>query len=146
MDWVWKVYQVLAQAIIRDFKLTKNIKPLPSHNFLFIKNWNKENFHFCIRVLYLASFRPRNKKSSHSSFEKTSSEVVWLERKIQSNWVGKVEQSSVYFLLKNVQVISKNVFRDSEMILQIDILRYIKRDIFNPSIRYPKYLKRSLAG
>ena len=31
------------------------------------------------------------------------------------------------------------------MILQIDILRYIKRDIFNPSIRYPKYLKRSLA-
>ena len=29
------------------------------------------------------------------------------------------------------------------MILQIDILRYIKRDIFNPSIRYPKYLKRS---
>ena len=23
------------------------------------------------------------------------------------------------------------------------MLRYIKRDIFNPSIRYPKYLKRS---
>ena len=25
------------------------------------------------------------------------------------------------------------------------MLRYIKRDIFNLSIRYPKYLKRSLA-
>ena len=80
------------------------------HKFLFIKNWNKENFHFYIRLPYLASFRPRNKKSSHSSSEKTSSEVVWLERKIQSKWVGKTVQSSVYFLLKNVQVIPKNVF------------------------------------
>ena len=75
------------------------------HNFLFIKNWNKENSHFCSRVPYLAPFRPRDKKSSHSSSEKTSSYVVWLEWKIQSNWVGKVEQRFVYFLLKHVQVI-----------------------------------------
>ena len=113
------------------------------HNLLFIKNWNKENSHFCIRVPYLASFRPRNKKPSHSSSEKTSLEIVWLERKIQSKWVGKADQSFVYFLLKNVQVILKNVFRDSEIdITKRDMLRYIKRHIFNPSIRY---LKRSLA-
>ena len=72
-----------------------------SHNFLFIKNWNKEKFHFCSRVPYLASFRLRNKKSSHPSSKKTSSEVVWLARKIQSKWVGKADQGSVYFLLKN---------------------------------------------
>ena len=66
-------------------------------------------------------------------------------KKIQTKWVGKVEQSSVYFLLKNVQVIPKNVFRDSEIdITKKDMLRYIKRDIFNPSIRYLKYLKISL--
>ena len=41
-------------------------------------------------------------------------------------------------------MILKNVFRDSEIdITKRDILRYIKRDIFNPSIRYPKYLKIS---
>ena len=39
------------------------------HNFLFIKKWNKKNSHFCIRVPYLASFRPRNKKSSQTTFE-----------------------------------------------------------------------------
>ena len=70
------------------------------HNFLFIKNWNKENSHFCSRVPYLAPFRPRDQKSSHSSSEKTSSEVAWLEWKIQSKRVGKEEQLSVYFLLK----------------------------------------------
>ena len=38
-----------------------------------------------------------------------------------------------------------NVFHDLEIwdILQGDILGYIKRDIFNLLIRYPKYLKRS---
>ena len=50
------------------------------------------------------------------------------------------------FLTKNVQVIPKNFFQDSEIdITKRDILRHIQRDIFNPSIRYPKYLKRSLA-
>ena len=34
-------------------------------------------------------------------------------------------------------------FKDMRDILQGDILRYIKRDIFNLLIRYPKYLKRS---
>ena len=29
------------------------------------------------------------------------------------------------------------------LILQGDILKYVKRDIFNLLIRYPKYLKRS---
>ena len=42
-------------------------------------------------------------------------------------------------------MIPKNVFRDSEIdITKKDMLRYIKRDIFNPSIRYLKYLKISL--
>ena len=59
MDWVRKAYQVLAQVILKDFKLTKKIKTINGLHFLFIKNWNKENSHFCIRVPYLASFRPR---------------------------------------------------------------------------------------
>ena len=71
------------------------------HNFLFIKNWNKENSHFCSRVPYLAPFRPRDQKSSHSSSEKTSSAVVWLEWKIQSKRVGKAEQSSVFYFFQN---------------------------------------------
>ena len=33
-----KAYQVLAQVIIRDFKLTKNIKTINRSHFLFIKN------------------------------------------------------------------------------------------------------------
>ena len=48
MDWVRKDYQVLAYMIIRDFKLTKNIKTINGSQLLFIKNWNKENSHFCI--------------------------------------------------------------------------------------------------
>ena len=44
------------------------------------------------------------------------------------------------------KVILKNVFRDSEIdITKRDMLRYIKRDIFYRSIKYPKYLKRSSA-
>ena len=43
-------------------------------------------------------------------------------------------------------MIPKNVFRDSEInITKRDILGYIERDMFNPSVRYLKYLKRSLA-
>ena len=37
-------------------------------------------------------------------------------------------------------------FRDMRDILQGDILRYIKKDIFNLLIRYPKYLKISSAN
>ena len=52
---------------------------------------------------YLASFTSRNKKPSHSSSRKTFSEFDLLEIKIKekTKWVGKVEQSSVYFFLKN---------------------------------------------
>ena len=40
----------------------------------------------------------------------------------------------------------KNFFWDSEIDLtKRDMIRHIERDIFNPSIRYPKYPKRSLA-
>ena len=81
MDGVRKAYQVLTYVILRDFKLTKKIKTINGSQLLFIKNWNKENSHFCIRIPYLASFSPRNEKSSYSSSEKTASEVVWLERK-----------------------------------------------------------------
>ena len=76
-------------------------------------------------------------------------------RKIQSKQVGKEEQSSVYFLLKNVQVIPspmpseiqryERYERYERYLLQGDILGYIKRDILNLLIGYPKYLKRSSA-
>ena len=42
---------------------------------------------------YLASFTPRNKKSSHSSSEKTSSEFDFLEIKITRKQNEKVRQS-----------------------------------------------------
>ena len=52
---------------------------------------------------YLASFTPRNKKPSHSSCGKTSSEFDLLEIKIKekTKWEGKAEQSFVYYFLKN---------------------------------------------
>ena len=66
-------------------------------------------------------------------------------KKIKSKWVGKVDQSSVYFLLKMYKWSLQNFFRASEIKLtKRYMLRHIYRDIFNPSIRYPKYLKRSL--
>ena len=90
MDCVQKAYQVLAQVIIRDFKLTKNIQTINGSQLLFIKNWNKENSHFSIRILYLASFNPRKKKPSHSS--SVASKDVWLERKWKQKFKGKAEQ------------------------------------------------------
>ena len=61
MDGVHLSYQVLAQVILRDFKLTKKIKTIIESHFLLIKNWNNEtstfvfgillNFYFCIRNL-----------------------------------------------------------------------------------------------
>ena len=66
MDGVRKAYQVLAHVILRDFKLTKNIKTINKSQLLFIKNWNKENSHFCIQIPYLASFSSRNEEPSHS--------------------------------------------------------------------------------
>ena len=46
MDGVHLPYQVLAQVILRDFKLTKKIKTINGSHFLFIKNWNNETFTF----------------------------------------------------------------------------------------------------
>ena len=58
---------------------------------------------------YPATLTPRNKKPSHSFSEETSSELVWLVKKIQSKQEGKAEQSSVfYFLKKYTKVASEN--------------------------------------
>ena len=38
MEGVYLPYQVLAQVILRDFKLTKKIKTINESHFLFIKN------------------------------------------------------------------------------------------------------------
>ena len=46
MDGVYLPYQVLAQVILRDFKLTKKIKIINGSHFLFIKNWNNETSTF----------------------------------------------------------------------------------------------------
>ena len=60
----------------------------------------QQNYQFLHSAPYLATLAPRNKKSSHPFSEETSSELVWLVRKIQSNWVGKAEQSSVFYFLQ----------------------------------------------
>ena len=46
MDGVHLPYQVLAQVILRDFKLTKKIKTINGSHFLFIKTWNNETSTF----------------------------------------------------------------------------------------------------
>ena len=51
MDEVRLPYQVLAQVILRDFKLTKKIKTINGSHFLFIKNWNNETSTFVSRTL-----------------------------------------------------------------------------------------------
>ena len=103
------------------------------HKFLFIKNWNKENSHFCSRVPYLAPFRPRDKKSSHSSSEKTSSEVAWLEWKIQSKWVGKAKQKLYIFLTKKcTSNPPSNVFQDSEIDITKRDIKIYKERYFQP--------------
>ena len=52
---------------------------------------------------YPAFFTPRTKKPSHLSSGKTSSKFDLLEIKIEEKikWVGKAEQSSVYYFLQN---------------------------------------------
>ena len=46
MDGVWKAYQVLAQVILRDFKLIiKKQKPLPGNNFPRFKQGKLLPFH-----------------------------------------------------------------------------------------------------
>ena len=93
---------------------------------------------------YLSFFTPRNKKPSHLSSGKTSSQFDLLEIKIKekTKWEGKAEQSFVYYFLKNYTkfVSEKNSQEILRLILKKDILRYIKKDIFNPSVRYLKYL------
>ena len=46
MDRVHFPYQVLAQVILRDFKLTKKLKTIIESHFLLIKNWNNETSTF----------------------------------------------------------------------------------------------------
>ena len=58
-------YQVLAQVILRPFKLTKNIETINGSQFLFIK----QNFQFLYSTPYPASLTPRDKKPSHSFSE-----------------------------------------------------------------------------
>ena len=51
MDGVHLPYQVLAQVILRDFKLTKKIKTINGSHFLYIKNWNNETSTFVFGTL-----------------------------------------------------------------------------------------------
>ena len=68
------------------------------HTFSSLKTETTKS-HTYVAGTLLSFLHPRNKKPSHSSSGKTSSEFVWLVRKIQSKWVGKVEQSSVFYFL-----------------------------------------------
>ena len=53
---------------------------------------------------YLASFTPRNKKPNHSSSGKPSLEFDLLEINIKekTKWVGKAEQSFVYYFIQKL--------------------------------------------
>ena len=73
----WMESERLPSVDPGDFKLTKNIKTINGSQLIFIKNRNKENSHFCIRIPYLASFSQRNEKLRG----RTSSKIVWIERK-----------------------------------------------------------------
>ena len=65
------------------------------NNYVHLK---QENPYLCIRVLHIVSITPRNLKPNHSSPEKSSSEVVWLERKMKTKLEGKAEQGLCIFL------------------------------------------------
>ena len=75
-------YQVLAQVILRDFKLTKKIKPLTGYTFSSLKT-ETTKLPLLYPEPYLTSFTPRNKKPSHSFSGKTSLEFDLLEIKIK---------------------------------------------------------------
>ena len=55
-------YQVLAQVILRCFKLTKNIEAINGSHFLFIKSWNNKTSNFAFGTL--PSFRHSKKQKS----------------------------------------------------------------------------------
>ena len=61
MDGVHLPYQVLAQAILMDFKLTKKIKTTNSSHFLFIKNWNNKSSTFVSGTLPSFFFTKKQK-------------------------------------------------------------------------------------
>ena len=44
-------YQMLAQEILRNFKLTKKIKTINDSHFLFIKNWNNKTSNLAFETL-----------------------------------------------------------------------------------------------
>ena len=71
------------------------------------------------------------------------SQSCLARKKIKTKWVGKAEQRSMYFFLKEFTKCSLEFL---PRYYKRDILRHIKKDIFNPSFRYPKYLKISLAN
>ena len=75
-------YQVLAQVILRDFKLTKKIKTITGHTFSSLKT-KTTKLPLLYSEPYLASFTLRNKRLSHSSSRQTYSEFDLLEIKIK---------------------------------------------------------------
>ena len=80
---------------------------------------------------YPAFFTPRDKESSHSSFEETSSEFDWLEIKItrKQKYEGKIEQvlCKIYFFLS------------SDYIYDIYLILYIGSKIYIEKIFSKKY-------
>ena len=73
--------------------------------------YSKDNSHLCIQVLHLTSITPRNVKPSHSSPEKSSSEVAWLERKVKTKWEDKADQKLYIFLTTEIlQCLMKNIY------------------------------------
>ena len=95
-------YQVLAQVILRDFKLTKKIKTISGSYFLFIKNWNKGTFTFVSGTLPSFFFTKKQKALPLILWENILR--VWFARnkiKEKTKWEGKAEQNSVYYFLKN---------------------------------------------
>ena len=87
---------------------------------------------------YPASFTSRNKKPSHSSFGKTSSEFELLEIKIKekTNWVGKAEQSSVYYILEKLYKGVRLWEKTPERSLKENYNR-LYRKAFHPSFLLP---------
>ena len=132
-------YQVLAQVILRDFKLTKKIKTISGSYFLFIKNWNKGTFTFVSGTLPSFLHSKKLKNPSHSSSGKTSSKFDFLEIKIKekTKWEGKAEQSYVYYFMKTIQSPSPRKTPEISFFFFLNYNRYYIERLFNPHANFP---------
>ena len=133
-----KAYKVLAiQGDLKGFKA----KPWNTNHWWLNTTiiYGKDNSHLCIQVLHLTSITPR--KPSHSSPEKSSPKVAWLERKVKQNEKVRQSKSSVYFLLREILQVFNEKHPSSYPSVSLLIYKLPKRCIQRYKRKYIGWLQ-----